>query len=1285
MRTHRRCCCRRRAAGLVWTGGLLLAALAALPWSGVPRLQAETLPEIDHRSRRDTTGQAALRWQVERPQRAASVVQADRVIHRIIGGEAVTYYYGNFYLDRDTVVVRADSAHVFNDRDIVRLFDNVRIRHHETLISSNWAEYRREMGEADLRGNVRVLDAGTQATALEGELREDMQLLRLIGDARLETPEYTISADTLVRDSRRERGEAFGNVRIVDPRANTVVTGERGLFAYDGSWAEVDRQPTLWTIEEGREPVHSVARLMRFFRYKDQAVMVDSVVITQGRMRAYADTAVSHGRDHVMLMGRPRLIDGDRTRMYGDFIDFFYQNGVLDRVILLGQARMEDTEPESLSALYRGLPEMDVLEGDSITVHFKEGEIHRADVVGQARSIYVPMDMRDEVAYNEVRGDTLVLRFQHERVREVEVRGNMVGTYHFARLPALSGLLPAAVDTSGRDTSSVVSVVPDTLDIEITESFQVEDVPVADALPDSLLGEDTSWTFDFAAHAEKVDYSGHSLFFDMLERTIAVSLDAKLDYGTMTLLARDIILDTESRELYADGDPKLEDDGIIVGRHMGYDFGHRTGSVQDGATSFDGYYYVGDQVNRYPDGSLKICSGRMTSCDHAEPHYHFWGHRMKMRLKDRVVAAPIVLKIGRVPIFALPFYFKSLKEGRRSGILFPNFNFGWSSREGRYVRNLGYYWATNDYTDFTFEIDYNERRELAWRVRNQYVKRYAFNGSLEFNTLRGLKANDGLREWQLRWRHDQPALFDDYRFRGDVEMASRTLSRSNLNLDRGRDIISGQLKSNIYLSRNFGFGGASLNASRTEYTNARDDDPATDKNIYTMILPSMSLSFKQLTLGRQLRAGQRGSLLGDLGRNTYFSQGYSLSNNQSETELTKTRRQAAGGNWGLTIRPPRISIFNVNVGANSTWNWTRTDRSGLRYDRADSSYSDIADITETSRPSLSFTGGVSTTLYGVIPAKVGPLQAIRHTLRLSSSVSYRPELGSNQVRSSSYGFSVGNRFDVKYLSGATADTARTVQKLDGLIDWNLNTSYNPDAQRQWSNISSGMAFKPGRSQNLSFRLNNTIDPYIWKVLNTQFNYSFGFSGRLDTGFKGREKKEERHALYDLLGEAGADTLAFEDSDLGDDFESDEDFDDWGGFYGGHFDALMAGGGRGSERDVTDGGRFLPWNLSGSVSLSHAAVTDRTTARASINGSARITRDWEFRYSASFDLETRSITRQEYRLQRDLHCWRLEFMRIVSTQDSEFGFRFYLKAIPELKLTRGKEDLLGSAAGFGGLF
>jgi len=1293
--------CGRRAAGLLWVGALLLTAGGSLPLVAAqtpPEPPAEPPPRPPA-APSDTTGQAALRWQVERPRRAASLIVADRTVYRMVGNEAISYYYGNVYLDRDTVVVRADSAHVFRDRDLVRLFDNVRIRHYDSRITSDWAEYRRDLGEVDLRGHVRVIEADALASGRFGELRDNLQLLRLYEDALLVGPDYTVRADTLLRDRRLDYGEAFGRVRVMNPDGGSLVTGRHGRFAADGSWAEVDRDPAFETREEGGDPVRSVARNMRFFEAEERVVMTDSVRIAQGHLRAFADTAISYGRERMVLLGTPHLEQGDRRRMYGEQIEFYYRDGALYRVILLGQARMEDSEPDSLAALYRGLPALDVIEGDSITVHFRQGRIQRTDVIGRAHSIYVPVDQRDEVAYNDVKGDTLVLRFADQRVREVEVRGNMSGVYHFANLARLRGPQPAGLDSAAVDSRAALARVDslaaragvDSLRAAAADSAAAANFLLASAASllaaaDSLATA-ASATLDFAGRAEQVDYSGHRVLFDLPGRSIAVSHDARLTYGTMTLGARDVVLDIESRELYADGDPVLEDKETIVGKQMGYDFANKTGAVREGVTTFDGYYYAGDAINRYPDGSLKICSGRMTSCDREQPHYHFWADKMKMRLGDRVVGAPVVMHVGHVPIFALPFYFKSLKEGRRSGILFPNFNFGWSSREGRYIRDLGYFWATNDYTDFTFEIDYNERRELAWRVRNRYVKRDAFTGGFDYNRLKKLEEESGVAsEWQFNWVHDQPKLFDDYKVNVKVQMASQELSRNNLAANTGRDIIDSYLKSSAYVSRTTSFGGMSLNAERTEYINARDDDPTTDEPLYAMTLPSLSLSVKQWTLGRELGPGERSTLLGALGRNTTFSQGYSLSSQDGETEETRTRRQAANGNWGLTLRPPRVGIFNVNFGANSAWAWTRTDVAGYRYDSSDSTWTDITDVVESSRPSVSFSSGVSTTLYGVFPVRLGPLQAIRHTLNLTTGVSYRPQLGSKQERGNSYSFSVGNRFDVKYLGRSDRDTTATAKKIDGLIDWGLSTSYNPEAERGWGQIGSSVTFRPGTSRNLNFTLKQAVDPYAWHVVSTQFTYGFGFSGRFDTGYAGHAREDERSAAIERLGPAGVDSLAAAGADT---VQMD---DSWGpagqmgepdDYYGGNFGGLGGAGGA-AGRDETEGGRFIPWNLGGSLSLNRRTGADETTARASINLGARLTRDWDFRYSASFDLAEGTTTRQEYRLQRDLHCWRLEFTRTVSSTNSEFGFRFYLKAIPELKLTRGREDLLGTAGGLGSL-
>ncbi|MEZ4387357.1 MAG: putative LPS assembly protein LptD [Candidatus Krumholzibacteriia bacterium] len=1249
----------RRLAAPGWSLCLLTVAVATLAGgSGDPAPVPEPLPAPAFH---DTTGQAALRWQVTRPGRRASLYQADRTVYRTVDGEDVSYHYGNVYIDRDTVVVRADSAHVFESRDLVRLFDHVRLRHFDTLVSCDRADYRRGPGVADLYGSVRVLDEGVLATADRGEIRDDMQLTRLFGNAVAITPDYTVLADTLLRDRRRDHGEAFGRVRITDPDAGSLVTGDHATFAGDGSWAEVDRNPVMETRDGKSAPVVSQAGVMTFYRSEERVVMVDSVRIRQGFLRATADTAISYGKDRMVLRGSPVLEQGTRSRMAGREIEFYYRRGALDRVILVGAARMEDTEPDSLAAIYRGLPALDVIEGDSITVRLLAGEIQRTDVVGRAHSIYVPVDVRDEVAFNDVAGDTLVLHFREQKVREVDVRGNMKGTYRFARIAAMRG--PAPADSLAAAADTLVAAA---------------DTPAVMAAASDTLATVAADTFSFTDHVEEVRYSGHSVLFDLVKSTIDISEDARLEYDTMVLTAHDVILDTETRELYADGDPLLEDREVIAGRQMGYDFANKTGAVRGGVTDMDGFYYVGEAIQRYPDGSLKICSGKMTSCDKPEPHFHFWAQKMKMRLGDKVVAAPIVLKIGRVPVFALPFYFKSLKEGRRSGILFPNFNFGWSSAEGRYIRDFGYFWATSQYTDFTLRMDYNERRELTWSLLNRYRKRYSFDGNVQYSARRSIGQAVQEKEWQLRWNHTQPNLMDDYNFRANVEMASRTLSRDDLNDDTGQDVIDGSLKSSLSVSRTLGFGGLSLSANRTEYTNAADDDNATDNRIYAMTLPSLSLSVKKITLGRALGPGEEGSLLGSVARATDLSQSYNATATRNATEETVTRQYNVKGNWGLTLRPDRFWIFNPSLSARSTWAWDRFERTGR--DWADSLWVNDDLTEENTAPTLTFSSGVTTKLYGVFPVGLGALQTLRHTLSLNASANYRPQLGDKQDRGQSYSFGVGNKFDVKYLSRSADDTVATVKKLDNILAWDLSTSYNPDSDRSWGNVSSSLNIRPGQSRNLNFRMQNTVDPYNWSLLSTTFNYSFGVDGTFDTGFVGQVREEQQNAAIKRLAAANPDTMAADSlaandqwNEFGDDGEAlPED------------DLLQppAVTGTGPDaRDDTAGGRFLPWSLSGNLSLNDSKGSD-LTSRGSLRVTAKLTRDWSFNYTASFDFRSGRTVRQEYRLQRDLHCWRVEFMRTVSESNSEFAFRLHLLSIPELKLTQGKDNLLGAARGAG---
>ncbi len=865
---------------------------------------------------------------------------------------------------------------------------------------------------------------------------------------------------------------------------------------------------------------------------------------------------------------------------------------------------------------------------------------------------------------------------------------------------------PNAWRTNSRAGGADSTALADSL---IAEGVPAATVQAADSLMTAALdslaaaGYDTSQsTMDFLANAEKVDYGAQQVTFEMSDQTMELEDQGSLRYGSLKLDAQHIMLDTNTRELYAQGNPLVEDKDSIAGKRMGYNFQHKTAAVEDGVTAMDEYYYVGEEIQRFPDETMKICGGRMTSCDLENPHYHFWAKNMKMRPNDKVVAAPIVVRIGHVPVFALPFYYKSLKSGRQSGILFPSFDFGWSSREGRYIRDFGYYWATNDYMDFLVEGDYNERSDFGFRVSNRYVKRYAFNGGIDYSRKIGLREVNDTDEWQLRWNHNQPTLFDDYQFRADVKLASTTLSSNDLTGSNNRDIVSGQLKSNVYVSRNWSFLGASLNASRDERVNAEDSDFFTDNQIYSMTLPSVSMNFRQITLAPSLRGAERGSFFGNMLRNTYFSQRYTFTASEVGYEVKDIKSYDASGSWSLSLKPDPISIFNVSFNANAGQAWTRVDSTGQVW-QPDTNftdggfYEDLDASFQDTRPSLSFGTTLGTALYGLFPLEVGRFRAIRHTMRLNSSWNVTPGIRDRQDYRTSVGLGFDNRFDLKYLS-AQGDSTFTEKKLDGVVDWSLRTSYQPQASngRFWSDISSGLTIKPGQSRYLTAEGQQHDRPEDLALKSTRFSYGLSFKGRLDVGQVAAADEQLRNSAIDRLGidlaAAGKDSVRVDeygnpiDEEPFDTYEQDQLFDgEDSSFY--DFYDRPGRQEKPGDKDPTEGGRFIPFDVNGSLSYSYTNASRDKRASGNISLRTNLTRNWEFRYQASFDIALGLPIRQQYSLHRDLHCWRFEFNRTISTVDSQFGFRIYLKSIPSLKYSRGREDYMGSLGGGlgGGVF
>jgi len=352
-----------------------------------------------------------------------------------------------------------------------------------------------------------------------------------------------------------------------------------------------------------------------------------------------------------------------------------------------------------------------------------------------------------------------------------------------------------------------------------------------------------------------VDYSADEIDFGVQNRVTLLKGNAVVTYKDMKLEAANIVVDWDKQLLTATGQPdtlwkdstQTEIDTIKVhgrphftqgaesftGEEIAYNMKTRVGRVRGGSTEYEQGRYYGEQFKRLPDNILTVNSGDFTTCDEDPPHYHFWAKELKVMVGKRVIARPVVLYFGDVPVMAVPYGVFPQQRGRTSGILVPTF--GESSVEGRFLKNIGYYWATSDYMDLSGSIDYYESLGILGRGQFRYAERYYLNGALNFNFNTARDPNSTKhRDYAADIRHTQ--ILDQYTTLNisGAYASSRAYQQSTATQ---QNILNQQLQSNATLNRSWEYWPWTLSANvgYTQYLNL---------GTWNAVLPAINFTHK---------------------------------------------------------------------------------------------------------------------------------------------------------------------------------------------------------------------------------------------------------------------------------------------------------------------------------------------------------------------------------------------------------------------------------------------------------
>jgi len=358
----------------------------------------------------------------------------------------------------------------------------------------------------------------------------------------------------------------------------------------------------------------------------------------------------------------------------------------------------------------------------------------------------------------------------------------------------------------------------------------------------SIVLSDSTADSTRTAVLETIAYSADSICFMPSTGDFVLIGSSRVDYRDMNLEADTVRYRSELDLIEASGAPELFDRGeSIRGTRMFYDMTARRGMIEGGDSRYEFGFYSGTSITQVGRREFNITDVRFTTCDGDSSDYYFHSPMMKVFQNDRAIARPIYLYVADTPVMYLPYMVFPIRTGRQSGFTIPRF--GQTSRDGRFLRGLGYYFAFSDYLDLLVQGDILDRSRFSLSARERHRLRYVHEGRLETEWRREFESH--LDRWSLFGSH-----LHDFPDGTAVRLNAEFLSDRSYLKDTEPEVedrMKNEVRSWASVSRTFGIASLQLTLDRTAYLD-NDPDSIPDETESVQTLPDFRLGINSTPL-----------------------------------------------------------------------------------------------------------------------------------------------------------------------------------------------------------------------------------------------------------------------------------------------------------------------------------------------------------------------------------------------------------------------------------------------------
>lgn len=740
----------------------------------------------------------------------------------------------------------------------------------------------------------------------------------------------------------------------------------------------------------------------------------------------------------------------------------------------------------------------------------------------------------------------------------------------------------------------------------------------------SLLADSLHLSDSLRVKTDSLFYSADSIYYHQASENIFLYGNTNVTYQNSSISSDSLHLDLKAERAYSYGPTVMQDaDQILLGTGVSYDIDSQEGILRDGRSKLDKGFYSGAEVRKVGDDIYDVDHGSFTTCDDVDPCFWFSSAKMRIYRSDKIVGKPVIAYVNKFPVFYFPFVTIPLRRGRHPGFLIPEP--GYNTVDGKFVKDIAWYYPYKDYADVILALDLKEKTGWKLKFDSNYTRRYLYNGSFNASYNRAVYDDVTTNDWSIRSLHHQElghkATLDAnidfitnkriWESSGDIdESLAQSISSSvsyrqpllSSYLNIGSTYTQDLINDRVYLS----LPSASFSIpTRPVYELFYKTERAVD-NWWSNLAWNYSV---RLDHTGQVNAPHPS--LQDLI--------WSNRLNPADSVSVLTEHHAGiNQRLGLSYNWKALGWLSLRQGVDYNENWFDRDKNGDKFVRA-------ADYNAYFNTSFN--------LYGLKNYN-GYIRSVRHLMTPTLGISLAPDFTDNDIYYSFGGIGVSSadktanlslaldqKWQLKYGKGDIKQTKKIndIFSLSSRVNANLFKD-----EKKFGVISHSLAFRPGALSLPDLKLNP--QGFTLKGIKLSYNATYTMS---QNPYKVHpdDPALRDHRLYQTISFGGTApyTTYFprRKNEL--------------------FNAYLKPD---SLLTIPDQGQADQGSDNWSLSVTHDLFApkrpwDPDVQNLRMTAAFKVSQNWAIAYNNYYNIESKELISQSFRIIRDLHCWKLD--------------------------------------------